>query len=237
MLGKRELAYHGKMMFRAVLDKDLLDDGVCPPVGISMGYIGSEEGKLFSFRETAVGIVTVTSMAKFKTPVFSEDNEAKKERLKQMFAEYPSDVQHVLDQIPSSAIYENAVYALEEVEQRWSVGPVVILGDAAHAMTPGLGQGANQSLEDACELAYALAPILKDGVYASIPMVLEAFCRKRYDRVKEIHRQSSERTGMVNRSSSSNRKNIYGSILGRDPTFTERLYGWRPSFEINSVTR
>ncbi len=40
---------------------------------------------------------------------------------------------------------------------RWNRGPVVLLGDAAHAMLPHHGQGANQSIEDAAVLASELA--------------------------------------------------------------------------------
>ncbi len=39
---------------------------------------------------------------------------------------------------------------------RWSVGAVTLLGDAAHPMTPDLGQGACQALEDAVALGDAL---------------------------------------------------------------------------------
>lgn len=39
----------------------------------------------------------------------------------------------------------------------WSRGPVVLLGDAAHAMLPHHGQGANQTIEDAVVLAELLA--------------------------------------------------------------------------------
>ena len=39
---------------------------------------------------------------------------------------------------------------------RWSRGPVVLLGDAAHAMLPHHGQGANQTIEDAVVLAAEL---------------------------------------------------------------------------------
>ena len=38
----------------------------------------------------------------------------------------------------------------------WSRGPAVLLGDAAHAMLPHLGQGANQTIEDAAVLAVEL---------------------------------------------------------------------------------
>lgn len=39
---------------------------------------------------------------------------------------------------------------------RWNRGPVVLLGDAAHAMLPHHGQGANQTIEDAAVLAAEL---------------------------------------------------------------------------------
>jgi salicylate hydroxylase len=39
---------------------------------------------------------------------------------------------------------------------RWTKGRVTLLGDAAHAMAPHHGQGANQSIEDAVVLAACL---------------------------------------------------------------------------------
>jgi salicylate hydroxylase len=43
---------------------------------------------------------------------------------------------------------------------RWSHGRVTLLGDAAHAMVPALGQGANTAFEDAWELSECLAGTL-----------------------------------------------------------------------------
>lgn len=46
---------------------------------------------------------------------------------------------------------------------RWSRDGAVLLGDAAHAMVPHHGQGANQTLEDAAVLADCLAECALDG--------------------------------------------------------------------------
>lgn len=42
---------------------------------------------------------------------------------------------------------------------RWHTGRVVLMGDAAHAMVPHQGQGANQTIEDAIVLADCLADV------------------------------------------------------------------------------
>jgi salicylate hydroxylase len=53
---------------------------------------------------------------------------------------------------------------LAEVEvRRWWQGPVFLTGDAAHAMTPNLGQGANSAMVDALVLLRLLAPALAAG--------------------------------------------------------------------------
>ena len=194
LFGPRKLNYHGKMMFRAVLDLKDLGDDVCPPTGESMAYMGDEKGKLFAIRETSPDIVTFTSMAVFREPDLRSTPEARRDRLRELFKGYPDEVSRIIDAVDPDAIYENAVYDVD-VEKEWSKGPVVLIGDAAHAMTPGLGQGANQGLEDAAELAYALASTLvptdenSQHEQQPIPMILEAFWRQRFDRVSEVHCQ------------------------------------------------
>jgi len=67
LFGEKELQYHGKLMFRAVMNIQDLDAEICrcPPAGISVAYQGDEKGKLFVFRKTARDIMTITAMAVF----------------------------------------------------------------------------------------------------------------------------------------------------------------------------
>lgn len=55
-----------------------------------------------------------------------------------------------------SKILRNDIYDRDPLPD-WGRGRVTLLGDAAHPMTPNLGQGACQAMEDALELAFFLA--------------------------------------------------------------------------------
>jgi 2-polyprenyl-6-methoxyphenol hydroxylase-like FAD-dependent oxidoreductase len=61
----------------------------------------------------------------------------------------------VLEATAAGAILRNDVYFLDPLP-RWRQGRIVLLGDAAHATTPGIGQGAAQAIEDAVVLAHQL---------------------------------------------------------------------------------
>lgn len=64
------------------------------------------------------------------------------------------------------------------------VGRVVLIGDAGHAMTPNMGQGAGMAIEDAGALALLW---LEHGASATLASALRALRRAR---VLEIHRQA-----------------------------------------------
>lgn len=55
-----------------------------------------------------------------------------------------------------SAILRTDIYDRDPPRKRWGEGRVTLLGDAAHPMTPDLGQGACQAIEDAVVLARCL---------------------------------------------------------------------------------
>ena len=61
----------------------------------------------------------------------------------------------IIAQFQSPAQFSRASYRDVRVG-RWSDGPFVLIGDAAHGTSPQLGQGANMGLIDAVELAERL---------------------------------------------------------------------------------
>lgn len=71
-------------------------------------------------------------------------------------------------------------------------GRVAIIGDAAHAMTPNLGQGGNQALEDAVDLAAVLA---HHG--GEVPEALEQFSAIRLPRTTAVVRRSRRMGAMT----------------------------------------
>ncbi|MFD4349963.1 FAD-dependent monooxygenase [Streptomyces coelicoflavus] len=78
-----------------------------------------------------------------------------------------------------------------EPQRTWSAGRVTLLGDAAHAMLPHHGQGANQALEDAVVLARLLAGTDADGV----PGALRVYERLRRPRTRLIQAGSRKNAG------------------------------------------
>jgi salicylate hydroxylase len=65
---------------------------------------------------------------------------------------------------------------------RWTRGRVTLLGDAAHALVPHHGQGANQSIEDAVVLAARLG----EGGPARFAEALERYERLRRGRTRKV---------------------------------------------------
>ena len=73
--------------------------------------------------------------------------------------------------------------------RRWFSGRLVLLGDAAHAMAPNLGQGANSALSDAVALAEAVATT------ASVPAATH-----RYDHLRRrAARRVQNTAGLLDR--------------------------------------
>lgn len=95
-----------------------------------------------------------------------------KENLIQLTTEFPSIVQEMILTANEETIIRNDLYDFKPI-QKWTDQRFALLGDAAHATTPNLGQGACQAIEDAYVLANELNSI------QSIPDALLSYERKR----------------------------------------------------------
>lgn len=89
----------------------------------------------------------------------------------------------VVEATPEAAVLRNAVLDRPPVHH-WGRGRVTFVGDAIHATTPNLGQGACQALEDAVALADTLH---RSG---DVQTGLRAYERLRRDRTAMVVRQS-----------------------------------------------
>jgi 2-polyprenyl-6-methoxyphenol hydroxylase-like FAD-dependent oxidoreductase len=79
----------------------------------------------------------------------------RKNALLEMFHDWHDPIPAVIEATAETDILRNDIFELKHLHQ-WSHGRVTLLGDAAHAMTPNLGQGACQAIEDAVALADCL---------------------------------------------------------------------------------
>jgi 2-polyprenyl-6-methoxyphenol hydroxylase-like FAD-dependent oxidoreductase len=76
--------------------------------------------------------------------------------LRRRFGTWHEPIPTVLAHTPPEAVLRHDIYRLPKLDSYYR-GSVVVLGDAAHAMTPNLGQGGGQALEDAIVLAAAVS--------------------------------------------------------------------------------
>ena len=122
---------------------------------------------------------------------------------------------------------------IEEVRQDpWVAGRVALLGDAAQAITPGMGQGAGMAMEGAAVLAEELA--WADRGDKPLADALAAYAqrrRPRVDRIAQLSRAVIERGQLTNPISCwlrDRRIRREGRSVERVEATLERLLTWPP---------
>jgi salicylate hydroxylase len=100
------------------------------------------------------------------------------------FAEWDERMQQII-----AAATETNVWALYDREplERWTVGRVTLLGDAAHPMFPFYAQGAGQAIEDAAILAGCLRDATRETAGAAL-LRYEEIRKPRATRVQRLSR-------------------------------------------------
>jgi len=99
--------------------------------------------------------------------------------LRAKFASWAAPIPDLLAATDPDGVLRNDLYDRSPA-RRWSAGPVVLVGDAAHPMRPHLGQGGCQALEDAAVLGAFL------DLSPDLPLAFAAFESFRRRRVRAI---------------------------------------------------
>lgn len=127
----------------------------------------------------------------------------RREELAQLFAGWPTPVQNLIAALDPEATNRLEIGDIDPLE-RLVRGRVALLGDAAHATTPTLGQGGCQAMEDGEMLTRYLVT-----TNLSVEDALQRYEAARKDRVAELVLKARKRTA---------------TIYGYDPEVTEQWY-------------
>lgn len=106
------------------------------------------------------------------------------------FGHWHDPIPALLAATPPETLLSLDIYDLTLPLAPFAVGSVALLGDAAHAMTPDVGQGAGQACEDAAVLAASLAET------SDVASALLQYDRRRRPRTEGIVR-AARRTGRL----------------------------------------
>jgi 2-polyprenyl-6-methoxyphenol hydroxylase-like FAD-dependent oxidoreductase len=168
---QRELFGEAKPRYMGYRSHRLITDNVAG-VRCFTEYLG---------RGQRIGLVPISEKKIYIWTTFnSPQHEHPAPDLPRMFAQFTHEpVRYLFSRLPPP---QNIITT--EIEELWApnwVNPkAVLLGDAAHAMTPNIGQGAGMAMEDAGVLAEELA----SG--AALERALANYERRRKDRVADV---------------------------------------------------
>lgn len=116
-------------------------------------------------------------------PRLHDPLEGRLERLRSRFATFGSRVQEYLASLERDDQVICSAMQLMELEKSHA-GRVVLVGDAAHASSPLMGQGGCMAMEDACVLAEELCAA------STVESALARYASRRKSRVEWVQHQS-----------------------------------------------
>jgi 2-polyprenyl-6-methoxyphenol hydroxylase-like FAD-dependent oxidoreductase len=147
--GSEPVRYAGYFGWRAAIDfaessiEQTFSESWGPRFRVGLITIGG--GRLYWF---------VSELASEDAPLPPDPNAYLREQL----GEWHDPIPRVVDATPERALSRLPIHDRAPAKT-WGRGRVTLLGDAAHPMTPNLGQGAAQALEDAVVLADAMRTV------------------------------------------------------------------------------
>jgi FAD-dependent urate hydroxylase len=152
----------------------------------------------------------------------NSEDEAPRERLLALHADDPLWISALLRATPQ-VLGPWPLFELDPLPA-WSRERVVLLGDAAHAMSPSAGQGASLAIEDALVLARSLAV---EPDRASALASYERARRPRVERIAKVARRSSNGKAPSSSFAESVRDFVLPFFLRLGGAAQEREYSYR----------
>ncbi|WP_314616613.1 FAD-dependent monooxygenase [Streptomyces stackebrandtii] len=186
-------------------------------------------GRLWGTQPLKDGRIYAYAMAAAPAGGRAPDDE--KAELLRLFGDWHHPVPEILAAVDPGQVLRHDVHHLPDPLPAFYRGRVALLGDAAHAMMPSLGQGGNQAIEDAVVLAHHArsAPDFVPG------RALAAYTADRLPRTTAIVRKAA-RTGAVTllsaRPAVALRSALVGAVSRFGPGLVLRgfdgIADWRP---------
>jgi FAD-dependent urate hydroxylase len=140
----------------------------------------------------------------------------RKGQLQELFGDWPAPIPTVLDRLDEADVKYLEIHDLPPLP-RWGQGRVALLGDAAHATAPTLGQGGCQAMEDAIWLARCLGATtlgVADG--------LARYESKRRERAELIVARSRQKVEAMHASDPEVYQELYAAIKASSVAETMR---------------
>ncbi|MGW0737570.1 FAD-dependent monooxygenase [Streptomyces sp. NPDC002851] len=173
---------------------------------------------------------TVYAYAAAGVPAGGRVPDDEREELLRRFGDWHRPIPDILAAARPEQVLRNDVYFMREALPAYHSGRVALLGDAAHAMTPSLGQGGNQAIEDAVVLAHHARPD------ATLDAALAAYTADRLPRtmavVRKAYTMGRVNTTPIGRPAEFLRNALIAGVDRLGPNLVARTFDgivdWRP---------
>lgn len=142
-----------------------------------------------------------------------------KRELAHYFSFYSPTVKRLISETYDDYFLHHDIYDIAPLK-KFNYGKVLLLGDAAHATTPNMGQGAGQAIEDAYELMRAYQ------LYHTWQEIVQHYNEKRVEKTKKVI-QLSRQIGWAAQWDSSLLTTFRNTVF---PFVPKSLLFWRLTF-------
>jgi 2-polyprenyl-6-methoxyphenol hydroxylase-like FAD-dependent oxidoreductase len=144
-----QIRYSGQTCWRGVSDIELKDkfEASCTEAwgkNIRFGFSMIEKGKVYWFAVAKAHEGETDKRSNLKS------------KLCKMYREFSPLVNQIIENTPNERIIRNDICDLKRLPI-WHKGRICLIGDAAHATTPNMGQGGAQGVEDAYYISNILS--------------------------------------------------------------------------------